>query len=140
MGHGGVPTQDGACRSTGTDSGCRPRRGGRCRRFCGTGAHDQRFHDDEADLKRPGLLGRDQIPERPRADTEDEEQYGQQTAEADRTINERSLDDPGQRDWQSEDASLRWVLVHMIQETARLAGHVDKERELIDGAAGGGGG
>ena len=32
--------------------------------------------------------------------------------------------------------SLRWILVHMIEETARHAGHADILRELIDGATG----
>lgn len=33
--------------------------------------------------------------------------------------------------------SLRWVLIHMIEETARHAGHADIVREMIDGVAGG---
>ena len=37
------------------------------------------------------------------------------------------LDDP---------RSLRWVLVHMIEETARHLGHVDILREQTDGATG----
>jgi len=32
--------------------------------------------------------------------------------------------------------SLRWALVHMIEETARHAGHADILRELIDGKTG----
>ncbi|MEV4559382.1 DinB family protein [Kitasatospora sp. NPDC049285] len=32
--------------------------------------------------------------------------------------------------------SLRWILVHMIEETARHAGHADILRERIDGATG----
>jgi uncharacterized damage-inducible protein DinB len=32
--------------------------------------------------------------------------------------------------------NLRWILVHMIDETARHAGHLDVARELIDGALG----
>lgn len=32
--------------------------------------------------------------------------------------------------------SLRWVLVHMVEETARHAGHADILREQIDGATG----
>jgi uncharacterized damage-inducible protein DinB len=32
--------------------------------------------------------------------------------------------------------SLRWILVHMIEETARHAGHADIIRELIDGVTG----
>lgn len=34
------------------------------------------------------------------------------------------------------DVSLRWILVHMIEETARHAGHMDITRELIDGSTG----
>ncbi|MCR6487506.1 DinB family protein [Amycolatopsis sp. OK19-0408] len=32
--------------------------------------------------------------------------------------------------------SMRWALVHMIEETGRHAGHADILRELIDGATG----
>ncbi|AAZ55170.1 putative mini-circle protein [Thermobifida fusca YX] len=32
--------------------------------------------------------------------------------------------------------SLRWVLVHLVEETARHAGHADILREQIDGAVG----
>ncbi len=32
--------------------------------------------------------------------------------------------------------SLRWVLVHMVEETARHAGHLDLMRESIDGRTG----
>lgn len=32
--------------------------------------------------------------------------------------------------------SLRWILLHMIEETARHAGHADLLRETIDGATG----
>jgi hypothetical protein len=32
--------------------------------------------------------------------------------------------------------SLRWILVHMIVETSRHAGHADILREQIDGAVG----
>lgn len=31
---------------------------------------------------------------------------------------------------------MRWVLVHMIEETARHAGHADILREHIDGSVG----
>ncbi len=33
-------------------------------------------------------------------------------------------------------ASLRWVLVHMIEEYARHNGHADLLREAIDGSVG----
>lgn len=32
--------------------------------------------------------------------------------------------------------SLRWILLHMLEETARHAGHLDITRELIDGVTG----
>jgi uncharacterized protein DUF664 len=32
--------------------------------------------------------------------------------------------------------NLRWIYIHMIEETARHAGHIDIVRELIDGAVG----
>jgi hypothetical protein len=32
--------------------------------------------------------------------------------------------------------SVRWVLLHMLEETARHAGHADITRELIDGTVG----
>jgi len=32
--------------------------------------------------------------------------------------------------------SLRWILIHMIEETARHAGHADLLREAIDGSSG----
>ncbi len=33
-------------------------------------------------------------------------------------------------------ASMRWVLVHMVEETGRHAGHADILREQIDSATG----
>lgn len=45
-----------------------------------------------------------------------------------------SLDDVAQRP--DRDHTLRWILVHMIEETARHAGHADILRELTDGSTG----
>ena len=36
----------------------------------------------------------------------------------------------------SEPVNLRWVLAHLLEETARHAGHADILRELIDGSTG----
>jgi uncharacterized damage-inducible protein DinB len=51
-----------------------------------------------------------------------------------------ACDDLGQRSARlataPEPMSLRWVLVHMIEETARHAGHADILRELTDGEVG----
>jgi hypothetical protein len=35
-----------------------------------------------------------------------------------------------------EQVSLRWIMVHMLEETARHAGHLDLMRERIDGQVG----
>lgn len=35
-----------------------------------------------------------------------------------------------------ENTDLRWVLLHLINETARHAGHADATRELLDGTTG----
>ncbi|MFI5945791.1 DinB family protein [Streptomyces uncialis] len=61
--------------------------------------------------------------------------YGRARAAADRVILETALEDTGTA-WHGATVSMRWVLVHMVEETARHAGHVDILRELIDGAAG----
>jgi len=47
-----------------------------------------------------------------------------------------SLDDNGARDIHEGPVSLRWIMVHMIEEYARHNGHADLLRECIDGATG----
>jgi hypothetical protein len=54
---------------------------------------------------------------------------------ADSVIIGLGLDDVGHA-WFGETVTLRWVLIHMIEETARHAGHMDILRELIDGRTG----
>ena len=44
-----------------------------------------------------------------------------------------SLDQPCRLE---EGADLRWVLLHLVNETARHAGHADATRELLDGTTG----
>jgi uncharacterized damage-inducible protein DinB len=46
-----------------------------------------------------------------------------------------SLDITGDDPWRGP-MSLRWVLVHMIEEYARHIGHADLLRERVDGAVG----
>ncbi len=46
-----------------------------------------------------------------------------------------SLDVEGDDSWRGR-VSLRWVLIHMIEEYARHNGHADLLRERIDGAVG----
>jgi uncharacterized damage-inducible protein DinB len=61
--------------------------------------------------------------------------YGRARAAADRVIDELKVDDVGTA-WFGDTVSMRWVLIHMIEETARHAGHMDIVRELIDGMTG----
>ncbi|YCK37118.1 DinB family protein [Actinomadura sp. ATCC 39365] len=61
--------------------------------------------------------------------------YGRARAAADKVISELPLDEPG-TSWAGRRVTLRWVLIHMIEDTVRHAGHMDIVRELIDGATG----
>jgi uncharacterized damage-inducible protein DinB len=61
------------------------------------------------------------------------------SAHADATIDALDLEAVGQVPWwppERRDVTLHRVLVHMVAETHRHAGHADLVRELIDGAAG----
>jgi hypothetical protein len=82
-------------------------------------------HDPDADLR-----------VRPDESTQDVfDFYARARAAADEVINAVAVDDTGTA-WHGATVSMRWVLVHMIEETARHAGHMDIVRELIDGATG----
>lgn len=59
--------------------------------------------------------------------------YRDRGAETDRIVRSHPLDTPNAC---REGVTLRWVLLHLINETARHAGHADAVRELIDGATG----
>ncbi len=69
------------------------------------------------------------------------EHYEQVAVETERVI--AGIDDLGQpvpvpdAPWFPKDVeawSVRWVLLHLIEETARHAGHADVVREAVDGA------
>jgi uncharacterized damage-inducible protein DinB len=69
------------------------------------------------------------------------EDYDRAAAETDATIAALDLDDavpvPKGVPWFPADVeawSVRWVLLHLIEETARHAGHADIVRESVDGA------
>ena len=47
-----------------------------------------------------------------------------------------SLDDIAKREERAAGYNVRWIVLHMIEETARHAGHADILRELIDGKTG----
>lgn len=61
--------------------------------------------------------------------------YGRARAAANKVIDELPVEDLG-TSWQGQPVSLRWVLIHMIEETARHVGHMDILRESLDGATG----
>jgi len=61
--------------------------------------------------------------------------YDRARAAADSAIGELAMEDTGTA-WWGDEVSMRWVLIHMIEDTARHAGHMDILRELIDGQTG----
>lgn len=48
------------------------------------------------------------------------------------------LDTPskGELSWRAEPVTLRWILFHLVEETARHNGHIDILREMADGVTG----
>lgn len=65
------------------------------------------------------------------------EEYGRECARSNEVIAAHSLDDTGKHpDLRSAGATLRWMIIHMVEETARHVGHLDTVRELLDGKKG----
>jgi hypothetical protein len=58
--------------------------------------------------------------------------YADETALCDAVIAQASLDDMAVR----REFSLRWILLHLIEETARHLGQLDLLREDADGTVG----
>ena len=64
-------------------------------------------------------------------------EYRRQCAVSNEIIAAHPLDEPGRHpDFDDAAATLRWMLIHMVEETARHAGHMDAIRELPDGKTG----
>jgi hypothetical protein len=61
--------------------------------------------------------------------------YRATSAQVDEVIAAASLDDRAQPD-DLPRVNLRWILAHLLEETARHAGHADILRGLYDGATG----
>jgi hypothetical protein len=80
----------------------------------------------------PAVIAADDVPA---GDTLDAavEAYRDTWERVDAIVAGASLDDTCRR---GEPANLRWVLTHLLAETARHAGHADILRELIDGQTG----
>jgi hypothetical protein len=62
--------------------------------------------------------------------------YRQTWLRVDTIVATASLDDLCRGLGDQESLNLRWVMMHLLEETARHAGHADILRELIDGTTG----
>ena len=63
------------------------------------------------------------------------DEYERQCARSDEIVAAHPLDAPGVHEL-AQGATLRWMLLHMLEETARHVGHADAVRELLDGVRG----
>ncbi|MBB5626124.1 DinB family protein [Sphaerisporangium krabiense] len=97
--------------------------------FLGRSADDNPQFDqnvEDADMRAEGV---------PLARLLDE--YERQCAVSNEIVAAHSLDEVGRHpDYRSAAASLRWMVIHMVEETARHAGHLDVITELLDGRKG----
>ncbi|MFI6680585.1 DUF664 domain-containing protein [Kribbella sp. NPDC050470] len=65
------------------------------------------------------------------------DEFEAQCKESNEIVATHSLDDVGKHpDFGAGQATLRWMLLHMLEETARHVGHLDTMRELLDGQKG----
>ncbi len=63
--------------------------------------------------------------------------YQEEMEKSRRIVEAANLDDLEAKPWRDgAQASLRWIMLHMIEETARHNGHADFLREAIDGVTG----
>jgi uncharacterized damage-inducible protein DinB len=63
--------------------------------------------------------------------------YARQYALSNEIAAAHPLDDVGKHSgFRAAAATLRWILIHMVEETARHAGRMDTIRELLDGRKG----
>ena len=64
------------------------------------------------------------------------EAYRATWVRVDGVVSAASLDDACRDVGDEAIVNLRWVLMHLLEETARHAGHADILRELVDGETG----
>jgi uncharacterized damage-inducible protein DinB len=62
--------------------------------------------------------------------------YRERANATDALIRSLALTQASEPDSWAEGKDLRWVVLHLINETARHAGHADATRELLDGKTG----
>jgi uncharacterized damage-inducible protein DinB len=97
--------------------------------FLGRPAVGPQFDDDPEDA---GLMVSGGPLDRLLAD------YERQCARSNEIAAAHALDDVGKHSgFRAAAATLRWILIHMVEETARHAGHMDAIRELLEGSKGG---
>jgi uncharacterized damage-inducible protein DinB len=76
-----------------------------------------------------------QVRDRPLAELLDE--YARQCAVSDEIVAASSLDTLGRNaEYGADGLTLRWILLHMLEEVARHVGQMDVLREQLDGATG----
>ena len=64
-------------------------------------------------------------------------EYAQQCGRSNEIVATHALDSQGRNTaFASGSATLRWMLIHMVEEVGRHVGHLDAIRELIDGSKG----
>ncbi|KAA0935294.1 MULTISPECIES: DinB family protein [Streptomyces] len=64
-------------------------------------------------------------------------EYEEQSARYRRLLAEHDLDTPARRPVRDgKPVDLRWIVLHLIEETSRHNGHLDIVRELLDGRTG----
>lgn len=107
---------------------------------------EARYFGEIFDRPSPEPLGRWQDSDRSdhwAAENETRDQivgfYRRTWKHSDATINELALDTPGHVPWWSEpyaDTNLFGIMVHVLGETIRHAGHADILREAVDGRTG----
>jgi uncharacterized damage-inducible protein DinB len=96
--------------------------------FLGRAAEGPPFEDgpEDADMMVDGIPIKQLLDE-----------YSRQCTTSNEIVAAHSLDEVGAHpDFRDVPASLRWIMLHMIEETARHAGHMDAIRELLDGTKG----
>jgi uncharacterized damage-inducible protein DinB len=64
-------------------------------------------------------------------------EYEAQCRRSNEIVAAHALDDVGRHpEYDAGRATLRWMLLHMLEETARHVGHLDAVREVLDGRRG----
>ena len=95
-------------------------------RWIDGGFHDAEMSRSPREFHPPHEVGLDEVVAA----------YRQRAIATDATIGSLLLTQPSARHSWAKGRDLRWVILHLINETARHAGHADARRELLDGKTG----